>query len=110
MKDAKGHGSEAHMTGVNQVGQPKLNSYGLPHVGSHGEPLPDTAPHSVYVGQRDVVMSETAAPDFFKGKYLIHPVADNGDLDSEGYDSKKAIESRVREYKQFYPNIRVVRL
>lgn len=87
-----------------------INSQERLHVGEHGEPLPDTAPHSIYVGQRGAVMAETAAPDFFKGKYLLHPVADNGDLDSEGYDSKKAIESRVKEYKRFYPNIRVVRL
>ena len=45
MKDAKGHGSDprgAHAEGVNQIGQPKLNSQGLPHVDQNGNALPDT--------------------------------------------------------------------
>jgi hypothetical protein len=113
MKDAKGHGSEAHgahAEGVNQIGQPKLNSYGLPHVDWKGDPLPDTAPHSLYVGMKKDVIAETRAPDFYHGKYYVYPVADNGNLDVEGASSKKSAEGLIKAYREFYPNIRVVRI
>ena len=113
MKDAKGHGSDprgAHAEGINQIGQPKLNSQGRLHIDQNGSALPDTAPHSLYVGQRDAVLAETSAPEFYTGKYLIHPVADNGDIQTEGAASKKDMEGLIKAYREFYPNIRVVRV
>ena len=113
MKDEKGHGSDphgAHAQGVDQVGKPKLNSQGLLHVDQNGVALPDSAPHSIYVGPRESVMAETAAPDFYKGKYFVHPVADYGDLQTESTTSKKSMEGLIKAYREFYPNIRVVRV
>jgi hypothetical protein len=102
-KDALGHGSDAR-------GGPKLNSQGIPHLGRNGEPLPDTAPHSIYVGRKAAVMAETAARDFYPGKYYIHPVADYGDHDTIGVNSKKEVKAHIRDFKYHYPHIRVVKV
>lgn len=61
MKDAKGHGSDAHSSGVQQVGQPKTYSwvkYGNGHQLTHGGPGASIAtvdPHTDSGGKRQYI-------------------------------------------------------
>jgi len=99
MKDARGHGSDAHSTGVQQVGQPKTYSWSR---------NPDTGVHSLTaLGSKPIatvgVTQDSAGNRHFKGEYnWASPAGGNA---SSGYSlhgsvkgAKGYVESQLSRF------------
>jgi hypothetical protein len=56
MKDAKGHGSDAHSTGVDQIGRPMEHM----HIITRGPKSADGDPRSAFVSDNDTPPTKTA--------------------------------------------------